>query len=225
MIIDFHSHILPGLDHGSDGLETTKKQLQMAKKAGLYSIVATSHFYPQRESVSEFLNRREEAWSQLQTILPQFQITVLLGAEVLLCSGMDRMENLEKLCIQDTKVLLLEMPYEEWSHDLIETVWNIKRQGYRVVMAHIERYGKKNAMIALEQGWEVQINASYRKSISKRRIVSLYKREQKIVALGSDIHGTQKAYQVFYRTYKKWGSFGKEVMERTNNLLKKERQA
>ena len=32
--LDYHAHILPGCDHGSDGLETSLKQVAMAASAG-----------------------------------------------------------------------------------------------------------------------------------------------------------------------------------------------
>ena len=31
--IDFHAHILPGCDHGSDGWETSRQQLKLAREA------------------------------------------------------------------------------------------------------------------------------------------------------------------------------------------------
>ena len=35
MIIDFHSHVLPACDHGSSGLSTSKKQVEMSHDAGV----------------------------------------------------------------------------------------------------------------------------------------------------------------------------------------------
>lgn len=42
-MIDIHSHILPGLDDGSDSLETSIEMLRMASAAGTTDIVATPH--------------------------------------------------------------------------------------------------------------------------------------------------------------------------------------
>ena len=33
--LDYHAHILPGCDHGSDGLATSLKQVEMAASAGV----------------------------------------------------------------------------------------------------------------------------------------------------------------------------------------------
>jgi len=59
--LDYHAHILPGCDHGSDSVETSRRQLEMARKAGIATVCATPHFYPQRETVACFLDRR--AWT------------------------------------------------------------------------------------------------------------------------------------------------------------------
>ena len=61
MIIDFHSHILPGVDHGSKSLDQTKKQLEIIGNNGVNVIVATSHFYPHVHSVSGFINAVDAA--------------------------------------------------------------------------------------------------------------------------------------------------------------------
>ena len=43
-VVDFHTHILPGADHGSDSVETTLRQLEFARDAGVKRLIATSHF-------------------------------------------------------------------------------------------------------------------------------------------------------------------------------------
>ena len=56
-IIDFHSHILPGADHGSSSVETSLAQLNSAKNAGVTRLIATPHFYPHRHTLEKFLAR------------------------------------------------------------------------------------------------------------------------------------------------------------------------
>ena len=63
---DYHSHILPGCDHGSDGIKTSLKQIEMAKSVGIKTICATPHFYPHKESVESFLARRQRTYEALK---------------------------------------------------------------------------------------------------------------------------------------------------------------
>ena len=43
-MIDFHSHILPGIDDGSRNLEQSIAMVNEAKKAGFTKIISTSHY-------------------------------------------------------------------------------------------------------------------------------------------------------------------------------------
>ena len=38
--LDYHAHVLPGCDHGSDRLETSLRQLDMAAAAGIRTVCA-----------------------------------------------------------------------------------------------------------------------------------------------------------------------------------------
>ena len=61
--IDFHAHLLPGADHGSDSLATSLRQVALAQEAGIGLLIATPHFYPRLESPGAFLERRAETWA------------------------------------------------------------------------------------------------------------------------------------------------------------------
>ena len=82
-MIDFHSHILPGIDDGSKDAATSLLMLNALKKQGADTVCATSHFYATQRSVERFLFRRQEAWDRLCEVLPQDAPRILLGAEVL----------------------------------------------------------------------------------------------------------------------------------------------
>ena len=43
-MVDFHSHILPGIDDGSRNQQETEKLMLEAKKAGFTKIISTSHY-------------------------------------------------------------------------------------------------------------------------------------------------------------------------------------
>ena len=111
-LIDFHSHILPRLDHGSRSSQVSLSQLQMMQAAGVDTVCATSHFYPQEVLLSSFLEARQGSFNRLLEVSGDMQRPkILLGAEVLICEGLDQMEGLEALCLEGTNVMLLEMPF------------------------------------------------------------------------------------------------------------------
>ena len=66
MWIDFHTHILPGMDDGAETVQQSIKMLRMLRKQGVDRVALTPHFYAHRESVDSFLDRRQTAFEQLQ---------------------------------------------------------------------------------------------------------------------------------------------------------------
>ena len=139
--LDYHAHILPGCDHGSDGLATSLKQVEMAASAGVKTICATPHFYPHKESVESFLRRRKKTAGLLLRELPENAPLIQLGAEVLICDGMERMDGLNRLCREGTNELLLEMPFYAWPESIWDTLYLLcDLADIQIVLAHAERY-------------------------------------------------------------------------------------
>ena len=137
-MIDLHTHLLPGMDDGSDSVETSLAMLRQC--AGVEGICATPHFYADRDAPDRFLRRRAEAWERLRAALPADCLRIRLGAEVRYFDGLSRAEALPELCIEGTKLLLLEMPFGRWTERMLTEVEGICRRGLQPVAAHIERY-------------------------------------------------------------------------------------
>ena len=140
-MIDFHSHILPGIDDGSRDVKMSLAMLRAMKKQGVDTICATSHFYVTQRTPSHYLERRQEAYDLLAPCLPEDAPRILLGAEVLYYPGLSRMEELGDLCLEGTDLLLLEMPFQTWQEYWIREVCDLACSGrYMVLLAHMERY-------------------------------------------------------------------------------------
>ena len=196
LTLDYHSHILPRCDHGSDGLDTSLRQLSMAADAGVQTICATPHFYPSKESVSSFLARRQNCWETLSLALPPVSPKILLGAEVLICDGMEHMEGLSRLCLQGTNELLLEMPFYRWPESLWETLsLLIDLDDIRVVIAHADRYPPEDIRQLIQAGVPLQLNASCLTHPFTRRQYLSWIRDGYVRYLGSDIHMLGKGYR------------------------------
>lgn len=199
-VIDFHSHILPGIDDGSPDVSTSIAMLQEMKKQGVAHCVATPHFYRYRRSVDTFASQREAAWQQLSSALTADLPRVHLGAEVALFSELSELsdEELSPLCIAGTRTMLLEMPFAQWRDFEVDAVarLSIDRE-IQVVLAHLERYlplQQKSTCLdrILSLPVWIQINAE---SLTgglgnlrqRRQILQLFERGQAHL-LGSDCH-------------------------------------
>lgn len=187
--LDYHSHILPRCDHGSDGVETSLKQVEMARKAGIKTICTTPHFYPHKESVESFLQRRESSFAELSAALNEDAPRVILGAEVLICDGMERLDGLERLCRQGTNELLLEMPFYSWPEQIWDTVYRLnERDDIQIVLAHADRYPAEDIERLIREEIPLQLNAEcLMKPLRRRRYLSWIEKGY-VKYLGSDIH-------------------------------------
>ena len=201
--LDYHAHILPGCDHGSNSLEVSLRQVALAKLAGIQRICATSHFYPNEETAASFLRRREACWSQLREHLSPEDPVVLLGAEVLICDGMERMDELPALCRQGTNELLLELPFYTWQRSVWETIYALHEDSpVRVVVAHGDRYPPKDIERLIQDGVSVQLNAEcFRHPLRRRRYLD-WIASGAVRYIGSDIHGTEAGYHDWLACWK-----------------------
>ena len=188
---DFHSHLLPDIDCSSQPDIVSELIAHMAE-SGVKYIVLTPHFYPHRHSsVQRFLERRENYIRQLTEKLTENGITpphFFPAAEVLLFPGLENFEGLDKLCIENTRTLLIEMPDPPWVPALYKSLNDIRELGYDIVIAHAERYGKKEAESLIEQGLRIQINADSLCSRSSKRNCMTWIKNGHVYAIGSDTH-------------------------------------
>ena len=221
--IDFHAHILPKADHGSDSLETSLKQIELSASANIDIIIATPHFYPHRHSLESFIKKRNESYSLLKD---NSNFKVILGAEVLLCDNIDRLENLDALCIENTKILLIELPFSDFRNEYITSVERLISNGYTVVLAHVERYPKENIEKLISLGALLQCNASAFSKIFIKGHIKKWLKEGLIVALGSDIHKADTdAYKKVIKAKKKLADEYENIMKKTETLLYEKNQA
>ena len=192
-MIDFHSHILPGVDDGSKDTDESLKLLSMLSKQGINTVIATPHFRAEKESVTEFLDRRQAAYNELKPLLKDELPQILLGAEVEYYDGISSLESLELLCIEGTRLLLLEMPMCKWSEYALKEL-NVlsSAKGYTVILAHIERYFKDQPSLLWQklsaQGILMQVNASFFNSVfTKHKALSMLMKGL-VNVIGSDCH-------------------------------------
>jgi len=205
-IVDFHSHILPSADHGSSSVETSLAQLKLAMDAGVDRIIATPHFYPSRHKLEDFLLRRSKAWELLKPHLSDSLPHIRVGAEVLVCNGLENLPGLENLFIHGTKTILLELPFTDFQYQYAESAERLKARGIDVVLAHADRYPEEHIQEMLDAGCRIQLNADAFKSIFIKSHIKKWIASGNVVALGSDIHHRDaNAYRLFGRAKSKIG--------------------
>ncbi|MBR3848822.1 MAG: capsular polysaccharide biosynthesis protein [Oscillospiraceae bacterium] len=223
MYVDFHSHILPGADHGSLNIKTSLAQLRYAKAAGVDTIVATPHFYIEEDSVESFLTRREEAFSLLRENNDS-GIEIVKASEVQLAIGISELPDLSKLCIGDTKHILLEFPPEPWPYWMFDFVSDIiEKRGLSPIIAHIDRYSERGREKLLSLPAKFQMNAESVIGFGKAKRENLsLARKGSVHVLGSDTHGRgESSYKAFSKAVKKIGAPMEQITEISRKILAK----
>lgn len=195
MFTDIHSHILHGIDDGPKDFEQSVELLNEAIKKGLKNLIATPHFYPSAHSLSQRLQLADERFLKLKEYIIQNNISVSLlrGFEVRYFKGISKIDSLNQLCINGSKVLLLELDPTPFTEDVVDEILNIRYMGYTVVLAHVERYvkisGFKLIKRLIAQGEVVvQCNAdSFLHGTFQRTAFGLLKKNM-VDLIASDMH-------------------------------------
>ena len=194
-IIDFHSHILPNIDDGSDSVETSLLMIDAMLNQGVDTVVATPHFYAHKDRIETFLQKRQNAFEALKKSLPNESLNIVVGAEVAYFSGISKAQEITDLTIDKADVLLLEMPFQVWNEEIIGEVRRlIYSRKLTVMIAHLDRYleikgNKPFIKKLLSLPVVIQLNAGeflHRKG--KRKLLKIIKQQDKVVVLGSDCH-------------------------------------
>lgn len=200
-MIDFHTHILPGIDDGSRDLSMTEEMLAEESRQGVTEVVATPHFYAHRMSFDRFLENRDLAARSTAELLKKRGDLpkIYTGAEVYYFQGMGRAERVKELCVTGTDTILVEMPFAQWNEQVFDDMHDlVMRQHLKVVIAHIERYyefQKDRSVWDEVFGLPVtrQINAgSFLRGWLKSRFAMKVKREHPETLVGTDCHNMDK---------------------------------
>lgn len=162
-------------------------------ESGVDTVCATPHFHADRITVDGFLQSREDALGKIKETAKGQIPRILLGAEVRYYPGISRMERLAELCIENTGLLLLEMPFSKWTEYTQRELRELAGSApFGVVLAHIERYLKlqdrKTWQRIYEAGLYTQVNASFFNSRMTRGRALRMISSDRIHFIGSDCH-------------------------------------
>lgn len=139
---DIHSHLIPGIDDGSQEMKDTIHYIQELNKLGYQKFITTPHvkagIYPNTpQIIQQGLNEVQETLK-----LHNISITIEAAAEYLLDEAFDNiLQNKEILSFSEKRYVLIEMSFIAPPPNLSEIIFTLKTQGYMPIMAHPERYG------------------------------------------------------------------------------------
>jgi tyrosine-protein phosphatase YwqE len=137
---DMHSHLIPGIDDGSKSMEDTLILARRLHQLGFRKLITTPHiqneyFRNTPEIILSGLDRVREALKEAG-----IPVEVEAAAEYLMDDGFEEKINSGKLLSFSDKYILVELSYYNPHPNLKAFVFNLQVDGYKVILAHPERY-------------------------------------------------------------------------------------
>lgn len=190
MLTDYHCHVLPEIDDGSETSEISEKMLDLMKMHGVGRVILTPHFYPHREqSVEDFLKKRASAFAKISH---RTEFEFHLGAEVAIERGISEIFGIEQLSIKGTNLMLLELPFSGYGRWVLDEIHNLRCAGIVPVLAHIHRYMGTYSKSQLDEILNInaifQVNTEAFAGFREHRFVKKLICSGAKVVFGSDAH-------------------------------------
>lgn len=163
--IDIHSHILFGIDDGSEDLLMSMKMLKIAAKSGTAGIILTPHNKPGRHNAdhTQIASLTEKLKEEMAK--ENIDIELYPGNEIYYRSGIPEEIAGEKcLTMAESDYVLTEFnPMDDYDY-IRNGIYNLLTGGYRPILAHVERYERINGKTdrvedLIEMGCYIQVNA------------------------------------------------------------------
>ncbi|MEY3368411.1 MAG: hypothetical protein RI973_1566 [Bacteroidota bacterium] len=138
--IDIHSHLVPGVDDGSDSMETSMLLLGGLASLGYRKLITTPHIRP-----GYFPNTREnlsQAFHELKAAVEasDLEVEIALGAEYFVDSDFINTIEKESLLTLSDNYVLIEISTFSPPPNLFDILFQMRIKGYRPILAHPERY-------------------------------------------------------------------------------------
>ncbi|HHU17209.1 MAG TPA: hypothetical protein GXZ70_03145 [Clostridiales bacterium] len=115
--------------------------LKIAVQEGIQVIAATHHFFDDETTIEDYLGLWESRYKQIQSVLEEFKkdIKIVKGAEVMISPFLTQLDGLHRLCINEGRYLLIELPMMDIPQYTEEVIYNLRLKGLVPIIAHPER--------------------------------------------------------------------------------------
>lgn len=139
--MDFHSHLLPGIDDGAQTLDDSLSLVRRLQALGYTHIVTTPHIhsslYPNtHETIRQKCAEVRSALLENDILIP-FDAAAEYYVDEYFATLLDSHEAL--LCVFD-RCVLVEFPFLAPPHQWVECLFKMRLKGYTPILAHPERY-------------------------------------------------------------------------------------
>ena len=225
-MIDIHTHMLPGIDDGSQFMDESVRMAHIAYDSGTDVVVLTPHCNADRGYANFDITVIREMIGRFRTRLEEEDIDLELieGMEILLSDNtIGLLERDELLSINKSRYYLVEFGFDCDFGYMEELLSKVISLGKVPVVAHPERYSNIQGRPSLVKKWLdmgclIQANKG---SVAGRFVRQAFNTvlelldEDYITCIASDAHGSQVRTNDMESTYIKIkNEFGKKYAEK-----------
>ena len=137
---DIHSHLIPGIDDGSPDMKTTINLIREMLKLGFSKMITSPHvmsdFY--KNSSEDILKGLATVRDELKVLNINMEIDAV--AEYYIDYDFEQKIGKEKFLTFGDDYILVELSFMDAPKNLFEIIFKLQLEGYKVVLAHPERY-------------------------------------------------------------------------------------
>ena len=137
---DIHSHFIPGIDDGSPNMETTISLIKELQGLGFKKVITTPHvmsdFY--KNSSDIILKGLTDIRSELK--VQNINMEIEAAAEYYIDYDFEQKIGKENFLTFGDNYILVELSFMEVLKNLFDVIFKLQLEGYKVVLAHPERY-------------------------------------------------------------------------------------
>ena len=138
---DMHSHFIPGIDDGSSSIEESIEMMNGLMQLGFTKFITTPHIQPElfQNTEESILKKKDEFQTELNR--RKIEIEIEAAAEYYIDENfLIRLQSANKFLTIDDSYILIEVSMVSRFKDLEKVIFELMLKGYKVILAHVERY-------------------------------------------------------------------------------------
>lgn len=169
-MVDFHSHLVPGVDDGARNLGEAVRAVETLAAEGIRHVLTTPHIDASTISRPELFEKQqrevEEAWFRVVDACVDREppMSFHLGREILLDTATPELSD-PRVRLNGGPYVLVEFPRLNLPAGSEDVLGHISALHFRPVVAHVERYLYQGDPVVLWDDWRhagavLQVNAA-----------------------------------------------------------------
>ena len=137
---DIHSHLIPGIDDGAFDLESSISLIKKLNNLGFSKVITTPHvmcdyYKNSSKTILDGLNKIRLELNRLN-----INIDVEAAAEYYIDFDFENKIGKEAFLTFGDNYILVELSFMQPPNNLFDIIFKLQLEGYKVVLAHPERY-------------------------------------------------------------------------------------